>query len=108
MSILLLILALILRAIFSPILFVYALFTTKWGPYFKELAISIDSFGNVLGGPLFNRILRKNAGYSFGNRRDTISHAMHLNDIMNNLSPFGLFVKRILNLLEPNHLEKSK
>jgi hypothetical protein len=75
--------------------------------YHKRIAIVFDQVGNVLGGPLFNLILKKIGGYKFGNEDDTISMCLAINERVKNLTEFGKFFANMLEALDPGHLEKA-
>jgi hypothetical protein len=76
--------------------------------YHKDIAISYDQLGNVLGGPLFNKLLRKKRGKKFGNPDETISHILGRNKATNGLTKLGKLIAKTLNKIEPNHVEKAK
>lgn len=75
--------------------------------YFFEGAIDIDRFGNRNFRSLFNLVLRKKNGHSFGNEKETISSVLGKNKASNRLSILGVLVCKILNFLDKNHVEKS-
>lgn len=110
-ALLLLLVARILQLGLSIELFIAGVIITacnrKLAFYLYDLAVCIDVFGNVLGGPLWNVIFRRKGGYQFGSRFDTISFAMACNKRIGTLSKFGLFVEVLLNFFDKNHLEKT-
>lgn len=71
--------------------------------YFRNLAISIDQFGNVLCGTLFDLILIKKGGYRFGNPDETISSVIGKNQVKRTLTIVGKILNKILNILDTNH-----
>lgn len=76
--------------------------------YYKNIAISIDQFGNVLCQYLFNLILITKNGYKFGNIDETISSVLGKNYKLHTLTILGYFLSvKILNSLDKNHIEKS-
>lgn len=111
MEALLLIIAWTLRVILSPVLFIWglikAIYLKESGQYLKQIAIALDAFGNVLGQHTFNELLKDEDGYNFGNRKDTISYVLAINNRLNSLTKFGRKLAMFLNLLEKDHLEKA-
>lgn len=109
MGIILFILAIFLLWILSPLFIVYALFFTKnKSKYFGDIAFAIDQLGNVMGAPILNDLLlKKNPTKLYGNPDETISHVTGYNYINNELSYFGNLIAKILNFVEPNHVENA-
>ncbi|WP_396179817.1 hypothetical protein [Flavobacterium sp.] len=106
----------------SAILFPFGLLTTlsinlwkrKWRYSFKRLddqflaiATSIDASGNVVCMDLFNLLLKQKTGYSFGNRRETISSVLGKNQRDGTLTKLGVFVAYVLDKIDKNHCLKS-
>lgn len=81
--------------------------STKLEKYFYEVAFSIDQTGNVICSPLFNSLLKKKNGYSFGNPDETVSHVLGVNKLQGTLTIIGKIVAGILNLIEKNHVENA-
>lgn len=111
MEVVLLIIAWILNSALALILVVVGciisiLFGNISG-YSKRVALAIDRLGNVMGGPLFNLILKKEGGHDFGDFNDTISRVLGINWTLDNLTWLGGFIGRILNLIDRDHLRKS-
>jgi 8-oxo-dGTP diphosphatase len=112
-----LILFLISKALIAalyPIGFAYSLLTTfiksGWNAvdaYLFKCAIASDQHGNVYLAKLFNDTLRKQGGYAFGHEDKTISHVLGMNKRMGKLTLLGRVIERILDLIDPNHSEKS-
>ena len=75
--------------------------------YFLAMAIVIDILGNVIMSPLFNLILIKKEGYKFGNPKQTISYVLGRNKLNGTIKPLGAWSGRMLNKLDPNHVEKA-
>lgn len=97
-----------------PIGFTYSILTTWVKSGWKEVdaylfkcAVASDQHGNVYLKKLFNDTLRKQGGYSFGNEDRTISHVLGMNKQMGKLTLTGRVLDKILDLLDPNHSEKS-
>jgi hypothetical protein len=72
--------------------------------YFFKIAQCIDQLGNVTYRELFNDVLitpaSKNA---FGDNQETISSVIGKNLEDNTLSKTGIWLNKILNLIQPNH-----
>lgn len=86
---------------------VLSLFTHRANRYFIDIAKSIDKFGNVLCQYLFNVLLINKNGYKFGNTSETISSVLGKNYKEKTLTITGLFISKVLNKLDPNHVIKS-
>lgn len=104
---LLLIIARFSLTILSPFLICYGLIKGTLNgtlfTWFKDIAISIDRLGNVLGMYAFNDLL----GYNFGNGKETISARLGYNKLNKTEKPIGKFISKCLNLLDPSHVEKA-
>lgn len=131
MEFLLLILAWLLKAAFSPFLIVYGLIRCPWigaengykdhglwgaivgawlslAHWFGELATVLDQVGNVLGMHFWNDALKKpDGGYAFGDRLDTMSFAMGMNQLQVWLSKLGGMVVNVLAKLDQEHSIKA-
>lgn len=105
----LLILSIILFVLFGTIGFVFELIDNLFNinKLLYKLAICIDQAGNVICGGLFNHILIKNAGYKFGNTKETISSVLGRNKEANTLLILGIWLSNLLNKIEENHVEKA-
>lgn len=104
--------ALLLFYIITPIAFIYALLPKRrWYKrtilYFKKIAYSIDQLGNTIVRDLFNDIMIKDNTLAFGKPDETISSVMGKNKLKNNLTKVGLFLDSILEKLDSNHSIKS-
>lgn len=75
--------------------------------YFRGTAVNIDKFGNREFRTLWNKTLRTDAGYKFGNPEETISSALGKNERDGTLSKAGKVLTWILNKLDKNHGLKS-
>jgi len=73
--------------------------------YLLKIALTIDILGNVVGGPLFNRVLLKTTAYPFGSISDTISYVIAYNKHYGKLSKVGTLVGNILDFLDPGHTD---
>jgi hypothetical protein len=76
--------------------------------YHLNIAISLDQLGGTLGGPLFNKILRKKGGHKFGNPDETISFVLGENKTTGHLTKFGKYIADLLNKIDPDHVEKAE
>ena len=75
--------------------------------YFKETAINIDKFANREFRATWNKYLRIESGYKFGNENETISSALGKNERDNTLSKTGKVICYILGKIEKDHCKKS-
>jgi len=111
-SILLFFIAILIFIVVLPFGVLYQIikiFSTKerngyFSDYFFKIAQCIDQLGNVVNRQLFNDVLitptSKNA---FGNNQETISSVIGKNLEDNTLSKTGIWLNKILNLIQPNH-----
>ena len=120
MGFILFIISIILLIPSFPIGITYALFSILFSKYstriknkelnlyFRKLAIAVDQFGNVLMGPLFNKILiTKDSKHKFGNVDETISSVLGKNKLDNTLTKLGKWLANFLNKREKDHVEKA-
>jgi len=101
----------IVNVILAPI---YDLITLKWlsgvknlNKWFKDLAVSVDQFGNGSCYRTLNATLIKKNGSKFGNIDETVSFVLGVNQLNGTLTKFGKFIVAILNILEKNHCSKA-
>jgi hypothetical protein len=89
--------------------YIVVLFTTKDNAkgYFRSTAVNIDKFGNREFRTLWNKTLRIETGYKFGNPEETISSALGKNERDGTLSKAGKVLSWILNLIDKDHCKKS-
>lgn len=120
MGFLLFIVAIVLTAIvfacsliFTPLYFIFTgqfkAGLKRFNGYWRQLAISIDQFGNGACGKFFQattvqRRFRK-VCYNFGNIDETVSFCLGQNKHYGYLNKFGLFLCKVLHLIERNHVE---
>lgn len=86
---------------------IVSLYQHSCNSYWRSIAVSIDQLGNVICQHLFNLTLIKKDGYKFGNIDETISSVLGKNWVDGTLSKTGLMLSRILNRLDPDHVQKS-
>ena len=76
--------------------------------YFLDLAYIIDVFGNVVCQHFFNiALIKKTSKFRFGNRRDTISRVLGLNEREDTLTWLGRVLANTLNFIDKDHCLKS-
>ena len=100
--------AIILVILFSGIgLFVSVyniIFKKSSTEYFRDCALELDIFGNVICKDFFNILLiKKNSVHLFGIVGMTVSENLGRNLRDNSLSKTGRFVANFLDFLDPNH-----
>ena len=78
----------------------------KFGDIILLFATVVDVTLNVVCQVPLNRFFQNN-GYKFGNRKDTISRCLGINERDSTLSKSGDFLCRFLNLIEKDHCLKS-
>ena len=109
-GVLLFVISVLLMTVTAPIGFLYGLFyeiyRKGWdgmGEYCLKVAVSIDQLGNVIMQHLLNALWITKDGYKFGNPDETISSAIGKNLEKGTLTPFGKFIDRFLDTIDPNH-----
>lgn len=75
--------------------------------YFLSSAITLDKFANREFRTLWNKFLRTEDGYGFGNIDETISSALGKNERDLTLTKTGKRLVYLLNKLDKNHCQKS-
>lgn len=78
-----------------------------FGEFILLLAVILDVAINVITKVPFNRLLIKKDGFKFGNRRDTISRVLGINERDNKLTKLGDTLCRFLNFIDKDHCKKS-
>ena len=105
--------AIFLFLILEPISFVYVLFIKepftwkRFSGYYRNFAVAVDRFGNYQYRSLFNRFLRTEQGYEFGDFRETISSALGKNQRDETLTEKGKNLTGVLDSIDENHCQKS-
>jgi len=111
MGIILFLVARFLQWLLTPVFFIYAIIRLrnfkKISEYFHKVAFSIDQLGNTMGGPIMNDVLITKDGYKYGCEDETISYATAVNLYSNTLSPAGLALARILDMIDKGHMEDA-
>ena len=100
------ILFLIAYILFLP-LTIINFFVVRNKGYFKSTAVSIDKFANRELRATWNKYLRTNEGYKFGNENETISSALGKNQRDKTLSKTGKVVCYILDKIDKEHCKNS-
>jgi len=102
---------LILGIIWSMIKLALGVEFQEWwnriGDYFYVCAKAIDQLGNVMCQDMFNSILIKNDNQPFGDEDETISSVLGKNHLTNNLTLTGRILVKILNTIDPNHVQDA-
>lgn len=93
--------------LFLPLSIINWFFVKEKSGYFKSSAVNIDKFGNREFRTLFNKILKTDKGYSFGNIDETISSVLGKNERNNTLTKIGKALVWILDKIDTNHALKS-
>lgn len=75
--------------------------------YFRSSAVNVDKFANREFRTLWNKTLRTESGYEFGDFRETISSALGKNERDGTLTKTGKRLVWLLNKIDKNHCEKS-
>lgn len=96
------ILFIIAYLLFLPLSLINFILVGKKG-YFKDSAISLDKYANREFRTLWNKVLKNDAGYKFGNINETISSALGKNERDKTLTKTGKILVFILNKIEKNH-----
>jgi len=91
----------------APIILLIRFNKNEGDEYFRNLALSKDQHGNAAMSLLFNLVMIKKGGYTFGNIDETISSVFGKNEARGTLTAFGLIWSRLLNKLDHNHTSKS-
>ena len=104
MGVLLFIIAYIL---FLPLTVLNFLLVKNKAGYFKSSAISLDKFANTEFRTLWNKTMKTENGYQFGNFEETVSSALGKNERDNTLSETGKMLVWLLDKLDKNHCIKS-
>lgn len=111
-SLVLSVVAILLAVVVLPIAFLcevaYLACERKLSTYLWNIAVGIDQLGNVYCVDVFNWLwLRKHSTNRFGNPDETISSVLGKNKRTDTLSLCGKALARLLNAIEPNHVEDS-
>lgn len=110
LNIILTVVAILLFTIVSPInllMVIYKDGLKSITGYFLDQAVAIDRFGNYNFRRLLNKVFITKDGYKFGDFRETISSALGKNKLKGTLTPAGVILEKILDLLDKDHSIKS-
>jgi len=104
--------AVLLLLIFSSIGFITSVFAIIWASastnYFRDCAIELDIFGNILCQHLFNAtFITSKSKYLFGKPGMTISENLGLNQREKTLSTTGNALAWILDTIDKDHCKNS-
>jgi len=97
---------LIAYILFLPLTFIN-FFLVRGSGYFLSSALNLDKYANREFRTLWNKTLRKENGYVFGNPNETISSALGKNEKDFTLTKTGKRLVYLLNKLDKNHCQKS-
>lgn len=75
--------------------------------YFRSTALSIDIFANREYRATWNKFLKKENGYPFGKKGETISSSIGKNQRDGTLTKTGEILCSILDWLDKNHCQNS-
>lgn len=79
-----------------------------YGVFIKDLAYSLDQFGNVLCQELFNvTLINIKSEHLFGNPDETISSVLGKNELKHTLTKLGKLIVWILNKIDFNHTKNA-
>jgi hypothetical protein len=92
--------------LYLPLSFINFLLVRDRG-YFMSSAVNLDKFANREFRTLWNKTLRLENGYHFGNVNETISSALGKNERDGTLSTAGKCLVWVLDKLDKNHCQKS-
>lgn len=88
--------------------FIYILSFKLISEHFHMVAFALDQLGNVMGAPIMNSwLLKKNPIKLYGDPDSTISHVTGVNYIGGKLTWLGMFLAKVLNKVDKNHVEKA-
>jgi len=93
--------------LFLPLTLVNFLMVENKSGYFKSSAVSLDKFANREFRTLWNKTMRLENGYQFGNFEETVSSALGKNERDGTLSKAGKSLVWLLDKLDENHCKKS-
>ena len=83
-------------------------FITYWGNLLYQINVGIDQIGNVLLAKFLNNFaLLRSGEYPFGKVDMTISHVLAVNQLNNNITSLGRYIIRVLEYIDPGHMNKS-
>jgi hypothetical protein len=106
MNIIFFILFIVAYLLFLPLSLINFILVGKKG-YFRDSAVSLDKYSNRELRTLWNKVLRTESGYKFGNPDETISSALGKNQRDRTLTCTGKALVYILDKIEKDHCLKA-
>jgi hypothetical protein len=106
MEIIFFILFIVAYLLFLPLSLINFILVGKKG-YFRDSAVSLDKYSNREFRTLWNKVLRTESGYKFGNPDETISSALGKNQRDGTLACTGKALVYILDKIEKDHCLKA-
>lgn len=106
MEIIFFMLFIVAYVLFLPLSLINFILVGKVG-YFRDSAVSLDKYSNREFRTLWNKVLRTEAGYKFGNPDETISSALGKNERDGTLTGTGKALVYVLDKIEKDHCLKS-
>ena len=98
--------AVVLGTLFLPFAILFVAFDSVFN-LMGDIALSIDMAGNVFLRRPMNYWLITDAGYKFGNRKETVSSVLGKNQRDNTLMPIGKWIAKVLDTIDPGHCKES-
>lgn len=93
--------------LFLPLSLLNYFFVENKKGYFLSSALNLDKFANREFRTLWNKVLRTEKGYKFGNIEETISSALGKNERDRTLTNYGKVLVWVLDKIDKNHCKKS-
>lgn len=93
--------------LFLPLTVLNFFFVKNKKGYFRSSAVNLDKYANREFRTLWNKTLKKENGYKFGNENETISSALGKNERDKTLTKTGKVLVWILDKIDNNHSIKS-
>jgi hypothetical protein len=108
-NVILTLIAFLLVGVFTPfsILWTLILHPRKLSDYFWRFAIALDQLGNVTCQYTLNFVFIKKDGVLCGNEDQTVSYVIGANKQKGTLTKAGIYLAKILNKIEKDHVEKA-
>ena len=81
--------------------------TQRVSAYIRKNAIFVDILGNIICGTFFNLVLIKDSTYRFGERPETVSKVLGINEMNGTLTDLGKRIVWILDKIEKDHCKNA-